>query len=349
MTKQIRLTANRVPVSVSVKKVTGRIYSKSVIGSASTRPITSQTPETDINVTLSGFGEEFVPGELFTVADDELSSNEVLSWGVRKGFSESEVVADQVSLRVSTAIEGIAWSMDTFQGVMQYVRRFDEVSDVGDQTRFGISKGLLDTPTLSETVVKGLGKSYSDISDSSDEVRLSPTKIVNDVVGVTDDLLGEANIDDDQYFNMIKGVVDTTPTGDTVSLLFDAKRLITDPATSQELLTLDVGKGLIESLTFGETKSFAIATTFSNEPYFAQVYTQPDYTMPWLTVRDTTSLTVGKSSFDTVSRSDQILLNLNKGVLDISTPHEKVSGFMHSYFTGAYTSVDYVGAAYTLN
>jgi len=129
---------------------------------------------------------------------------------------------------------------------------------------FAMGKPLTDVATIVETVSKAFGRAFADGSAITDNDVLlvgkafaDPTtmtdafshahsKVLANIVGVTDDIDGAASILDDQEMQFFKNTTNATAITDLFTRVVAFNRTFTDPTTMTELVSRAVGRSITE-------------------------------------------------------------------------------------------------------
>lgn len=104
-------------------------------------------------------------------------------------------------------------------------------------------------------------------------------KVFSDLVNTTDDFYGAANIDDDQYALVIKGVIETTITSETQNYLVSFKRTIVDTPVALEATSKDLSRIADSDYLYNinDTASLHPNKAVYEDSYFFDRYMREDF------------------------------------------------------------------------
>lgn len=146
-----------------------------------------------------------------------------------------------------------------------------DTAQTDDNIAFSTATTKEDTLNASELISNGLGKVFTNsfgvadeatlnqnknISDDSsfvDDIRFDLGLALSDFVNVTDDFLGEANIDDDQTMHFGKTLLINGSASDTLARAVQYNRVFGDNLSVNEALSLGTNKTLSEQITTNDT------------------------------------------------------------------------------------------------
>jgi len=180
-----------------------------------------------------------------------------------RAFLDNSVSVDTFVRQVafSRAFSDSSDAADTFYRQVAFSRSPTDTSvalDSIDTVAFG--KSLADTSSASEDLDYAFGKGLSDTPSANDDVdKLETTKLITDVVGVTDDIDGSASIQDDQEMQFTKIRTDVGNVAENFTRQVDFSRAFTDSNEISESLTQSFGKLLTNTSNVSE--SIALQTS----------------------------------------------------------------------------------------
>lgn len=278
------------------------IVQNAVATSFNISDITTNVEKTKLVVTVTNMGEESIPsGGLFRRATDYYTA------------------VDSISLSYRPAKTSQASTQDTFSRFVNYRRVLQEPQVTNDSYKvFVVGKGIAETFAVSEALSLNFAKSLATAFVQSDTVSLNSTKVVadllgladvaslqagkslqdlgtvadtlistvsfnrdfNDFVDITDDFLGEANLDDDQTAFVGKTLVNWISGSDTAVVLLQSQQ-------QDQVFSVDQPSFEVDSIALDSTSS-----------------------------TDTVSLGPVKSAFDSSLVTETAIFSANKTLLD---------------------------------
>jgi hypothetical protein len=283
MDSQIKITTKEIVAGKDDVDVIATVASPNATGNVSIPNIIGTVEPASLNVSMEG--RKAIPGggdpSLYKYLSDVINVEDILVdlllIAGRDTF-DAFSLADEIFLGIGKAPVDTAYSVDTLRFEMERFNSDDAAS--GDIFSISLSKYTEDTAESSDGVMFNIGVGRLDNATSVDTLLpFSVGKVLLDIITTTDDLLGEANIDDDQYASIGKTLVDTGYTADTFAVAvsisladfinviddFDASLLDSlfrspkDTSTTVDLISLGALKQLIESIA---PTDFAVFDTF---------------------------------------------------------------------------------------
>lgn len=220
-------------------------------GEVSTKTLASITPsistqtkkDTELNVVVTNMGEENIPDPtLFKRLDDISGYSEQVLKTVSKGLLESVTNSDAItSIQVEKILTELLSLSDLVTQIVAYNRTFDtDTAAVTEQLQAAVAKIFADTAVNTEFVSQLVAKLLEEAVAASDQTTLETNKNFEDLVDATDDILGEANIDDDQYAEFGKSLLDYTTIAELFNTVVDFNRVYTETATNVDLAQLGI-------------------------------------------------------------------------------------------------------------
>lgn len=152
---------------------------------------------------------------------------------------------------------------------------------------FAMTKQLVDAATTVELVSKLVGKTFADgygLTDNdilligknvtdptsmTDVLNRAHTKILSNIVGVTDDIDGSASILDDQEMQFFKNTTNVAAITDSFNRVVAFNRTFTDPTTMTDDESWSLGKGITELPSLTDAGSLR-SQGFSDFTFFAE-------------------------------------------------------------------------------
>ena len=105
-----------------------------------------------------------------------------------------------------------------------------------------------------------LGKASSDdVSASDQDPTFVFTKVIKDDATATDDVEGEANIDDDQTMHFFKVTADQGGADDVFARTVSYNRDFTDDSGAEDSATLNVSKGLGDDANVNDESALSVS------------------------------------------------------------------------------------------
>ena len=194
------------------------------------------------------------------IAFDTAIFGEVVGLGIAKPFAD-----------VGQASDGVSFTIE-------YFREFSDASTATDVATLVTTTAQFDTASFGEVVELSVAKTLSDTPTALDSINsFDTTKALSDLVNVTDDIDGEAVIDDDQTMTFVKVTSNLGSFVDSVALQLVWQRALSDAGVVVDSPTFAVGRTLSDvgvaqdtfsrqinySRAFQETSVFADATAFA--------------------------------------------------------------------------------------
>lgn len=297
----IDITANSVDATVTTNEIDAGVSSTEILADViAVPPVTGTQSDFNIQVNLTGFGEEAVPnGALFlrpNPYDHIVHPVEEVQKAAAKGFADAVAQSDEFRQLYNKAQNEIVNTADDFSRLVSFSRLFHDnaryflqdyltenhtytVYDfrLVDEASFDFQKRLLDTSTVAEQAAKLFQTPKTDTTTASDSsfTVTDFQRVVSELVDATDDVLGEANIDDDQIATVGKVLVDyatltetfvaesSTVLSDTFAYSDSAALLVQKPFTEPantiiEQATLALDKLVLEAQATSEVYSVVL-------------------------------------------------------------------------------------------
>ena len=177
------------------------------------------------------------------------------------GLTQNRILSSLTQNRIIAAV---------LVGIFLLTRRIANVAKAIDSLAVSLGKVFSNTSTASDSVAKHPNIGRTDTGSASDTRFIETTKSIADSVYVTDDVGGQATIDDDQTVSFFKNLSNVSGASDTFARTFIAIRSFSETPTVSDDKSISAGKLL---------SNFATPT-------------------------DVFSYIAGKNSYDTLSASD---------------------------------------------
>ena len=209
------------------------------------------------------------------------SGLELVTLDTTKPFSESPVARDVIN------------SFDTTKGINQSVVLGD-VSSIAtvrlNTDEFSVGEVIqitnefyrtkVETPSITDALISATTKPLTDLGTIVGITSFATTKSLSDLINVTDDLDGEAVIDDDQTMTFVKVTSDLGSFADSVALQLVWQRALSDAGITSDNTTFAVGRPLSDtgvaqdaySRQVNYSRAFQETSVFSDTTLFAVTY-----------------------------------------------------------------------------
>jgi hypothetical protein len=246
-TRQILLTATTYTGQVETANIVGNAPATSEIASGipGALPVITQLNDVALNFTATNMGEENIPDpRLFKFLSDEFKLNEQAVKQVFKNLSDLSTTDEQVRKLLQKVLQDITTTSDVFDRVWTAYRTYTDSTTNTELLQKDFQKVLLDLSNSSDLLRTDVGKyladvtalanlSYAvilvgkDLQDQTIGFTDVLTRIVDfnrtfeDTAFMTDDFYGAANIDDDEYADVYKVVLEWIRPEETFSVDID--------------------------------------------------------------------------------------------------------------------------------
>ena len=348
--KKITATAKELVVNARDGAKTVNSTLKEISTKLKTVSVTPKDPLKCVRVDLKGLGEEWVPDPtLFRYNEDSLVSADFLLKEFGRGFIDAAVHTDSLLLNVGKAFAETAIGSDVVTSLMNWIRNVHEYQfNYIDILTIGLSKILSEQGIASDIVSKALSKVFSETSIATDTVSksLQPAKVENAIASdiltavvdfnlslqdwayLTDDVLGNANVDDDQYMSMNKAILELMTYTDVLST--NLTKIFSETAIGTDLLGLSTNKVLSDSVVMSDV--FNTVGWYGDSSIFTDVFSK------------SLSIVLADSSpiSETVSKSVSISKTESAVMSETRTAN------LQNYMVSLYVNAGYIGANYSI-
>ena len=194
------------------------------------------------------------------------------------------------------------------------------------------NKNFYNQIAFSDASTNSFAKGVTNYAEAIEVVFRELEKTLNDFASVTDDLDGEASIEDDQVMSFVKVRVDTGTFSDIASVTTSFNRSFSDSAIWQDSALLGAGKYLIDHSTVSELldRTVAFNRQFSDSA----------------TWQDTTRLTTSSTILDNSYASESNVKSFTRVRSDSASVADSGVIFSQDYVDNPYYfAEDYVGNA----
>ncbi len=141
-------------------------------------------------------------------------------------------------------------------GIFLLSRRFTNIASTSDSLSVFLSKIFGDSSIARDSVSKEPNISKADTGLASSETYISTSKVLTDTVYVTDDVGGQATIDDDQNMSFFKNISNLSLAADTFDRTFIASRSFSETSTISDSSSISTDKPVSEALTSTDLFSY---------------------------------------------------------------------------------------------
>jgi hypothetical protein len=258
--RQILLTATTYDGQVETAAIVGNAPATSEIASGipGNLPVITQLNDVALNVKVTGMGEENVPDpRLFKFLADSFKLQEKAIFQVYKGLADLTTTEEQVRKLLQKVLEDIATNTDTFDRVWTAYRTYSDSTTNSELLQKDFEKVLLDVSNSTDLLSTNVGKYLEDITalanlsyavilvgKSLQDQTIGLSEVVDrlvdfnrtfeDSVFMTDDFFGDANIDDDQYAQVYKVVLEWLTLTETFAVDVTKPDLIDQSIVSEQ-------------------------------------------------------------------------------------------------------------------
>lgn len=219
---------------------------------------------------------------------DIASASETTAFRIGKTLSDSSGASDDLRRGVSKGLDDMPWVSDLTAKTAHkhlnnaayaepgyfledYTTAGEDVPTVSDRITLTANKGLLETPRLSDAAYQRL------------------TKTVTETVRVTDDLDGQATVDDDEHMAFTKVMTEVTGVSDQFSRIVTYRRTNAEGLGVSELAIKGCGKPLADFAFMTDTSVLKTAKSFAEGVSAIETYSQQTTKVSTETARVTES------------------------------------------------------------
>ena len=314
MKKRITIEAKSVVASVSEIELKGKTQQVEIkVELPKVIAKGSSNDKLEIEVIAKGLGGESIPeAGIGRYAGDTFKQIDTAFKGLSKPFTEaSRKISDATFLlHPNKRVAEEKVFTETFSRVATFFRSF------GDGPQFFAADYLLDAPSFVETgknVLDSIALAFSrvlsadsfgktdsvtlgihplkiDTAALSESYVLMVSKAVNEIVRPTDDVLGEANIDDDQTAFVIKVLNNTSIVAEDFSRTVSFNRVFSEAESTIDVRSAAISKILSDSLA--NLDLVILEAIFNRDVVEIKAFT------------DSLTTSVNKESIDLASTSD---------------------------------------------
>ena len=337
------LTASVLEVSIT------RDISTPTISASVITPLVSSSEITEhkLNVVVTGLGEENIPdARLFKFLSERFGLNEQTLAQVFKSLNNLTATEDQVRKLLEKALADITTNSDVFNRVWAAFRTHTDSTSNTEQLEKDFDKVLADLVNAPDLVSTALGKYLADVtalanlsyavilvakslqdetlgfSDVVDKI-VEFNRTVADTVFTSDDFFGSANIDDDQYADVYKVVLNWVNPTETFAVSVDKPDVLDQAASSEQAYLHSQIPKTSSAFLSSEIQSHLVGLT-----KLEQVLTSQEL-----------AVDVNKPDrVDQTTTEDQHTMDLNKpDVFDQATQQDQVANTVERYSADEFT------------
>jgi hypothetical protein len=257
--KNVNIIAPEVITNVSdLQKEANITLKETIVNTVYENEIVSLDPSLEVNVELAGLGENNLPesgkfkfNQDFANVTDSLQTLLTLL----RNLSDTASVSDSIviSRLLPISAQDLVNSVDSY--FISITKNITESTPVLDNVSKSIEKTLNDVATNIDTLLLNFGKNVSDsigVSDVTSTVT-NFNRLTSDFVTATDDILGEANIDDDQYFTIGKVTLDAFTTLDSIDIVSAFVRTFSDILSVTDAVNFSANKSSLDNIVITDT------------------------------------------------------------------------------------------------
>lgn len=268
----------------TARKVIVNVRDGSKTAVSTFKEISAKAPLTCFEVNLKGLGGESIPEPtLFRYNEDNTKASEISSKLFGKHIAELSSATEVLCINAAKVLTDLWAASDSILLVVDWIRNIDDSPQSlfanNDILSVSLSKSLLEQEFVTDTVAKSFATSFLDSNIATDMVATTvqtPKQdsfaasdsvtllvdfrpLIQDWVYSTDDVLGNANIDDDQYMLFNKVAIDSSTSDDTA--LISISKALNDNIASIDAIVKSAGVSLADSVGLPDVleKSLAVS------------------------------------------------------------------------------------------
>ena len=164
------------------------------------------------------------------------------------GLTQNRILSSLTQNRIIAAV---------LVGIFLLTRRIANVAKAIDSLAVSLGKVFSNTSTASDSVAKHQNIGPTDTGTASDSRSIDAIKSIADSVYVTDDVGGQATIDDDQTVSFFKNVSNVAGASDTFEMTFTPIREFSDISTVSDAKSMLIGKLQIDPATVSDAFNYS--------------------------------------------------------------------------------------------
>lgn len=271
------------------------------------------------------------------INDDFLIPDEFKSF-VGKVLIDSSLSDDELALSVEKIRQDTFGKTDIVTILWAVLREFSDQALTSEETKFNADKVLLDSSTSLDTPYKATTKVSIDTGSIDDLIKHVTWFRRNyfDHIYVTDDVLGEANVDDDQTAYVIKGLIESSNSSDESLIdLHTRYRSYTDSIT--DTIELVLGRKLLDSSTYTDEVFFRTSKE-QQDPYYVFEDFNLLFNKPIIdsnNISDSYYLLIDKVSVESINSSEEYIFSIDKIFNSLTSNNEEIQLLLSKYTSDA--------------
>lgn len=264
---------------LNTPNISTRVLEPVAIAAVTNTQVTpSNSPEVQVNVTLTGYGEAVQSnyGNLFVRPSEylnNLTAQETAELHYYKSVLLNVNSTETSSMLIAPAYVNFANTTDFVQLLAQYLPSYYDSLTATEQLSHKVAKNFFDTKLVEDYNQKLLDLAKLENLVVSEYYTKTYNKSVLETVVTTDDFQGLANLDDDQYAFLIKVALDTVVFEDLQ--VFDVRAVYEDNYTATEATYKLLSKIALPDLATASDQ--AITVTHFRPNYYDSIATTDDF------------------------------------------------------------------------
>ena len=298
-----------------------------------------------------------------------LGAIDTVSKELGKGVTESLTTLDVYVHAVDKQLTEALAAIEQVSKGLEQAPKFDSAS-VSDDAVWAASKEF--SETFGQREGPFVGQNYVDPTYLAEDYVLDGnpikllTKVIVDLLGVTDDFYGVANVDDDQIIVFGKSLLDMPVTSDQANKSFSRTgvasaavatdsaavttgKTLADVLSKSDILVRDVGKSLADSANTADSETLAVSKTLADSAVFSDflVTSTAKALQDTALLSDLAAKNLSRNRSDSVTIVEVSSREPGKGLSDSAATSE--SGLLRKtdYADITYFAEDYVGSSLT--
>ena len=272
-----------------------------------------------------------------------LYATDVVDFTVGPGFADSFATSDYFDRVVDYKREPIETTTTADTWTSDFTRVVElQLNGLQERLIFVASVVKADIATTSETLDKVVEQPQSDQTSTSEQYMFAVVAEYSDQVTMTDDALGVANIDDDEYATIEKVVIDTLGLSDSFVTQIGFNRFPEDLLVLAEEVALEYAQTKLDATTTSDQASFVAAPEYRELLALVETVAK-DYTTPQtdsIAQSDVAYLNPNKGLVETTTTSDLNYFGIQPGVADTATTSEVITNAVSTIYNDTVQSSD---------
>lgn len=219
---------------------------------------------------------------------DNANASETTAFRIGKTLSDSSGTSDDLQIGISKGLDDMPWVSDLSVKTAHKYLNNAAYAEPGYFLENYATAGE-DVPTVSDRITLTANKGIFETPRFSDAAYRSLTKTVTETVRVTDDLDGQATVDDDEHMAFTKVMTEVTGVSDQFSRVVTYQRTNTEGLGVSELAIKGCGKPLADFAFMADTSVLKTAKSFAEAVAATETYSQQTTKVSTETARVTES------------------------------------------------------------